>query len=177
MHAFKNFPITQEVDDVVNDIATIFRRTIKQTAILKSLQEEFGCQELKISHIHKIRWLSRANVLHKVCESYEPLLVFLKEQNVSLYTKISNFQFVCIIHLMADILDKLATLSKTFQNDYVDVSAVFSVIEVEIRVLTELFIDVPEVNVNVSLYDCFGYDIIPEDGKLAALLEDPISDL
>ena len=165
--------MAQEVDDVVNDIATIFSRSAKQNAILKSLEEEFGCQELKMSHIHKIRWLSRANVLHKVCETYEPLLILVKQHNASLYVKMSNFQFVYTIHFIADILEKLASLSKTFQSDYVDVSTMFSLIKAEISVLIELFLDVPEVDVNASFYDGLGYDIIldygSEEGKLAAL--------
>ena len=113
----------------MNDIATIFTKSAKQTAILRSLQEEMGCQDLKMSHIHKIRWLSRASGLHKVCESFEPLLIFLKVHKPTLYEKLSNFQMVYFIQSMLDILDRLVDLSEMFQCEYVDISSVFGLIE------------------------------------------------
>lgn len=74
---------------------------------------------------------------------------------------------------MANILDRLAALSKMFQCEYVDISSVFGLIEAEIYVLTEQFIDLPNVNVNSLVYGALRYFIIrdygPLDGNLATL--------
>ena len=92
--AIKKSPYAQHIDDVVNDIARIFSNTPLQTAALTSLHEEFGCQRLKMSKIFRIRWLRRATSLHKVCESYEPLLVYVQQNNPHLYAKLKDTKMI-----------------------------------------------------------------------------------
>ncbi|MCO5566285.1 hypothetical protein L7F22_019961 [Adiantum nelumboides] len=77
------------------------------------------------------------------------------------------------LHFMADILQRLATLSKIFQSTFNDVTVVTGLIEAEMRLITMQFVDVPVVDVNASILDRLEYPIIPDygprSGQLAAL--------
>ena len=53
---------------------------------------------LHLSRIHKVRWLSRASTMHKMCESFEPLLVFLKEHNANVEQAKKTFSLLSDAH-------------------------------------------------------------------------------
>ncbi|MCO5590901.1 hypothetical protein L7F22_044876 [Adiantum nelumboides] len=171
--AVKNSTYALYIDQVVNEVVAVFSKTAAKSAMLETLEAEFGCAILHLSRIHKIRWLSRASAMHKICECFEPLLVFLKEHNAAVFEKVSNFCFMYSIHFMADILERLAILSQIFQSTFVDITAVVSLIEAEIRLIQMQFIDVPIVDVNAATMDREEYHIIPDygpsGGQLAAL--------
>ncbi|MCO5565150.1 hypothetical protein L7F22_018823 [Adiantum nelumboides] len=128
---------------------------------------------LQMSRIHKVRWLSRSMCVHKVCESLEALLIFLKEHNSSLFDKVKDFHFVYSLHFMADILQRLAMLSKIFQSTFVDITVVVGLIEAEMRLITSQFMEVPIVDVNAFVLDGLDYPMIPNygprNGQLGAL--------
>ena len=71
---------------------------------------------------------------------------------------------------MADILEKLATLNKTFQSDYLDVSTMFNLLKAEVSVFIEMFIDMSDVDVNAMVCDGLGFDIIPNYGPIDSML-------
>ncbi|MCO5557243.1 hypothetical protein L7F22_010804, partial [Adiantum nelumboides] len=171
--AVRHSPYAQTIDQFVNEIASTFSKSSIRSAELVELESEFGCAVLQMSRIHKVHWLSRSLCVHKVCESLEPLLVFLKEHNSSLFDKVKDFQFVYSLHFMSDIFQRLSILSKIFQSTFVDITIVVGLIEVEIRLITTQFIDMPIVDVNAFLFDGLDYPIIPDygphHGQLAAL--------
>ncbi|MCO5561009.1 hypothetical protein L7F22_014630 [Adiantum nelumboides] len=168
--AVKDSPYAQEIDHLINDIAATFSRSAQRSHQLKDLEMEFGCAELRMSRIHAIRWLSRAMAMNKVVESLEPLLVFLESHNVNLHSKLKEFQLIYSIHFMADILDRLAILSKTFQSSFVDIALVVGIVEAEIRFIRMHFIEDPHVELNSLIYDSRGYHIIPDYGPLGGQL-------
>ncbi|MCO5546743.1 hypothetical protein L7F22_000179 [Adiantum nelumboides] len=163
--AVKGIAYAQLIDQVVNEIASTFSKSSNKSAKLAELEREFGCVVLHMSHIDKVWWLSRALCIHKVCEfQLEPLLIFLKEHNSTLFDKVRDFQFMYNLHFMADILQRLATLSKIFQSTIVDVTIVIGLIKAEMRLITMQFVDVPVVDVNASILDRLEYPIIPDYG-------------
>ncbi|MCO5594402.1 hypothetical protein L7F22_048432 [Adiantum nelumboides] len=173
LHESASNAYAQYIDQIVNEIASTFSKSSIRSAKLADLEAEFGCAMLQMSRIHKVRWLSRSMCVHKVCESLEALLVFLKEKKSSLFDKVKDFQFVYSLHFMADILQRLAMLSKIFQNAFVDITAVVGLIEAEMRLITSQFIEVPIVDVNAFVLDGLDYPMIPDygprNGQLAAL--------
>ncbi|MCO5612944.1 hypothetical protein L7F22_067217 [Adiantum nelumboides] len=160
--AVKDSSVAQELDACMNAIASLVSKSSLRTSKLESLQRDFGCAVLHMSRIHKVRWLSRHQVIHKVCESFEALLEFIKDENATFFATISKFSFIYNIHFMADVLERLAILSKIFQDTYVDVTAVVGLIEVKILALEQLFIEEPQVDVNASTMDRHEYMIIPD---------------
>ncbi|MCO5555387.1 hypothetical protein L7F22_008933 [Adiantum nelumboides] len=124
----KGSAYVQLIDQVVNKIASTFSKSSNKSAKLAELEREFGCVVLHMSRIHKVQWLRRALCIHKVCESLEPLLIFLKEHNSTLFDKVCDFQFMYSLHFMADILQRLATLSKIFQSTFVGITVVIGLL-------------------------------------------------
>ncbi|MCO5547158.1 hypothetical protein L7F22_000601 [Adiantum nelumboides] len=84
--------------------------------------------------------------------------------------KLKEFQLIYSIHFMADILDRLAILSKTFQSSFVDIASVVGIVEAEIRFIRMHFIEDPHVELNSLIYDSRGYHIIPDYGPLGGQL-------
>ncbi|MCO5565151.1 hypothetical protein L7F22_018824 [Adiantum nelumboides] len=171
--AVKEFPIAQELDACMNSLASLFSRSALRTKALENLQVELNGSVLHLTRIHAVRWLSRQIVVKKVCESLEAILTYTKTENATLFEKLANFQFMYNLHFMSDVLDRLGMLSKVFQSDFVDVSAVASFIDLEIRALEMFFIEDPVVDINASTHDRYSYHIIPGygpiDGQLHAL--------
>ncbi|MCO5554722.1 hypothetical protein L7F22_008256 [Adiantum nelumboides] len=173
--AVKEFQVAQDIDTCMNSIASIFSRSSCKSKVLESLQVEFNGTILHLSRIHNVRWLSRQSVVKKVCDSYEAILAYTKAENVTLFNKLANFEFMYNLHFLSDVLDRLGMLSRVFQYDFVDVTAVASFIDTEIRALEMFFIDEPIVDMNASTHDRCSFHIIPGygslDGQLHALRE------
>ncbi|MCO5556716.1 hypothetical protein L7F22_010267 [Adiantum nelumboides] len=159
--AVKEFQVAQDIDTCMNSIASIFSRSSCKSKVLESLQVEFNGTILHLSRIHNVRWLSRQSVVKKVCDSYEAILAYTKAENVTLFNKLANFEFMYNLHFLFDVLDRLGMLSRVFQYDFVDVTAVASFIDMEIRALEMFFIDDPIVDMNASTHDRCSFHIIP----------------
>ncbi|MCO5575626.1 hypothetical protein L7F22_029428 [Adiantum nelumboides] len=135
-----DFPFAKYVDSTLNEVATLFRKSVARLEKLRSLQEEFDLPFLKLEKIHAIRWLSRHKVLLKTCEMLEPLLQYFKAQNPSIFYKISSFAFVYVIHYLADLFSHLTCPSKIFQCNYVDVTTIPGIVDAEIVAMENEFI-------------------------------------
>ncbi|MCO5546617.1 hypothetical protein L7F22_000047 [Adiantum nelumboides] len=164
------FPYAKYVDSTLNELATFFRTSVVRLEKLKALQQEFDLPFLKMEGIHAIRWLSRHKVLCKFCELIEPLLEFFKVENANIFSKISSFTFVYVVHFLGDLFSHLTSLSKIFQCAYVDVTTIPGIVEAEIGAMEMEFLMRPDLDLNALELDGHEYPIIPDYGPSKGLL-------
>lgn len=173
VNAVKKSDFARHVDEVVSFVASIFSRSSKRIEKLKVLEEEFDCSIVKLKKLHKIRWLSRQQVLSRFCDVLEPLLAYLQEEDQITFSKVANFKFIYSIHFLVDILGYMNFLSKMFQMEFVDVTTVSGLVESEVCTIQLEFIEDPIIDINSYQMDSRGYPIIPDygpkKGYLAAL--------
>jgi len=91
-------------------------------------------------------------------------------QAKSVLAKLSQFKFIYILYFLVDILHSLALLSKVFQNKFVDVTTIGSIVRSEIAQIKMMFI-VESTDLNASTFnEDIGYHVIPEYGPLGGQL-------
>ncbi|KAL3689532.1 hypothetical protein R1sor_015841 [Riccia sorocarpa] len=138
--------VSDEVDTILNSVSGYFSHSAKRKAALYSLQETLDDCRRSMKRYCKIRWLSRTAAVTTLCDSYESVLVFLRDKDDDvakcLFGKLRDFRMLYIIYFLADILSSIASLSKIFQKSNVDVSAVGALVsttctEIEMNYLLE----------------------------------------
>jgi hypothetical protein len=94
----------------------------------------------------------------------------LGKQLKSVSAKLKQFKYIYILYFLADILHSLVLLSKVFQNKFVDVTTIGSIVRTEIAQIRMLFIVEP-TDLNVATFnEDTGYHVIPEYGPLGGHL-------
>jgi len=113
-----------------------------------------------------------------LCDSLESVLIFFQDfadgkdlgQTKSVLAKLSQFKFIYIFYFLVDILHSLALLSKVFQNKFVDVTTIGSIVHSKIAQIRMMFI-VDSTNLNASTFnEDIWYHVIPEYGLLGGHL-------
>jgi len=66
-----------------------------------------------------------------------------KDEGTSLilYNKLRSVKMIYVIHFLADILHNLSLLCRVFENKFVDVSYIGSIIKIKITQIQMLFVD------------------------------------
>ncbi|MCO5549887.1 hypothetical protein L7F22_003361 [Adiantum nelumboides] len=160
----KKIPYARQIDTLVNGIANYFSSSSKRMEHLQDLQEELDCDVVKMQRVFEIRWLSRHACLSKVCKSMDALLVALAKEKEDLYKMLSTFECMYAIHFLADILEKMSVLSKRFQKDYVDVTAIHGIVQSTIMCIKDEYLEERVLDLNASQKGVGDYPIMPEYG-------------
>ncbi|KAI5081842.1 hypothetical protein GOP47_0001585 [Adiantum capillus-veneris] len=132
---------------------------------LKEIQEELDCEVVKMQRIFEIRWLSRHACVAKICRSLDALLVILSQERQDLYGMLSNFECIYALHFIADILGKISDLSRRFQKDYVDVTAIHGIVQSTILCIRDEYLEERNVDLNASQRGVGDYPIMPDYGS------------
>ncbi|MCO5578403.1 hypothetical protein L7F22_032244 [Adiantum nelumboides] len=159
----KKMDYSKALEKLVNSIASYFNASGKRLEELRILQEDLACPIPKLEHTFDVRWLSRSSAISKVCTSLDAILVETKENAPSIYAKLSKFQCIYCFHFLADILKGMAIVSKLFQKPFVDVTTVHGIIQKEIKLIRQYYIDSPEVDCNALTFDVDDRDIFGAD--------------
>lgn len=133
-------PMSQQVDKLVNDIAAVFAKSAKKLWELRELQEELVDPLLRPTQIMTVRCLSRRDCIVKLVRCLPALLGFLSTEDRRLYDQLRSYQILHALHILADLTNRLAVLSKTFQADSVDLCAIEGLVEGTKVDLTEAFL-------------------------------------
>ena len=174
-----------EIDNMVNLLAEMFKRSGKKKSALSILQKELNDAQKSLRRSHKIRWLSRYQAISTLCDSLELVLVFLRDYPRSkdevttplLYIKLRTFKYIYVLYFLADLLHSLSVLSKVFQYKYVNVTTIGSLIKTQIESIRMLYVvDSTHLNKDTSNIDV-GYHIIPQYGPLGGYLQRLSSEL
>ncbi|MCO5596978.1 hypothetical protein L7F22_051049 [Adiantum nelumboides] len=161
----KSMDACKKLDKLVNSLATFYNGSSKRLKELQEMQEDLACPILRLQHTYDIRWLSRYNALNALCLSFDAILKLSRKDNLPLFNEISNFQFIYSLFFMTDILKGLATLSKTFQRDHVDVTSVKSLVDNQISRIKEYYIEDPKLDCNALTHGVGGFEILQEYGS------------
>ena len=170
--------LSAEVDSLLNSISSFFNKSSKRKHALTALQEEFLDAKKTMKRYHKIRWLSRWHAVTTLCDSLESVLCYFQTvdnsdsaQAKEVLHKLGQFKFIYILFFLADILHSLAMLSKVFQNKFVDVSSIGSIIRSEIVQIRMLFI-VESCDLNAATFnEDTGFHLLPEYGPHGGYLK------
>ena len=114
--------MSSEIDNMVNLLAEMFKRSRKKKFALTTLQKELNDAQKSLQRFHKIRWLSRYQAIYTLCDSLELILVFLRDYPRSkdevttllLYFKLRTFKYIYVLYFLADLLYSLFIFSKIF---------------------------------------------------------------
>jgi hypothetical protein len=170
--------MSSEVDSMLNTLAGHLKKSCKRKTVVQALQNELHDAQKILKRYHKIRWLSRWQVVTTLCDSLESVIVYFGDALISrddgsaplLYAKLCEFKFIYILYFLANILKMLSTLSKIFQSKLVDISCIGSIVKTEMASIRMCFL-VDSCDLNQDTYNpSIGFHIIPEFGPPSGYL-------
>ena len=170
--------MSSKVDDLLNSVATHFKKSSKKKSCLLKLQKELFDSKPVFKRFIKIRWLSRWQAVTNLCDSLESILTYLKDTRKKknekefseLYEKLRDFKMLYCLHFLANILHCLSMLSKLFQAKFVDISSVGSIIRTEITQIRMLFLD-EQTDLNTVMFnEDTQYHVLPEFGPFGGYM-------
>ena len=135
--AADSIPYIKKYQQYVNTIYKYCHYLPKHWSKLKEMQAILQCAETKFKQTFHTRWLSFEGAVEAILVNLDPLMVALISDSESdstargLLTFISTFQFLATTHFLA----VLSRLSKTFQRQRVDFTAVSDGVESTVSAL------------------------------------------
>ncbi|XP_052797650.1 E3 SUMO-protein ligase KIAA1586-like [Mya arenaria] len=121
-------PYLVKVQEILNSIYKYFHNSPKNTAMLEAIQTITPGQSGKFKEVFHTRWLSFHGSVEACIMNFSSVVaVFLEEKSgksLSLYKPITTYKFLYVLHFMADVLQPLAILSKSFQTKDIDFAEV-----------------------------------------------------
>ena len=142
----------------VNTIYKYFHYSFKHSNTLKRVQEILECAERKFQQVFHTRWLSFDGAVQAILTNLEALISALISDSATdptakgILTFITTFQFLASTHLLCDVQPTLTRLSKTFQCQCVDFSAIADTVQAAIGAI-EGFKHAPGPRLAVFLSD------------------------
>ncbi|CAI5516671.1 unnamed protein product [Closterium sp. Naga37s-1] len=113
--AAESLPVFNMIDNTVRAIAEHLGRSGPWHQRFKDLQEVFTETFLELQGIHTVRWLSRGDAIARFVAVLPAVITMLKEWNDKLYKVVTSFRFHFLLFFLADVLDQMNVLSRTFQ--------------------------------------------------------------
>ncbi|CAI7844165.1 unnamed protein product, partial [Closterium sp. NIES-53] len=118
--AAEELPVFDMVDDLIRTVADLLGRSGLRHARFMDLQEVITETSLEVQGIHSVRWLSRGDAVHRLVAVLPAVIVLLKELNSKMYKLASSYRFHFFLYFLADVLEQLNILNKTFQHKQLD---------------------------------------------------------
>ncbi|CAI5511304.1 unnamed protein product [Closterium sp. Naga37s-1] len=113
--AAEELPVFDMVDDLIRAVADLLGRSGPRHARFMDMQEVITETSLEVQGIHSVRWLSRGDAVHRLVAVFPAVIVLLKELNSKMYKLASSYRFHFFLYFLADVLEQLNILNKTFQ--------------------------------------------------------------
>ncbi|CAI5503719.1 unnamed protein product [Closterium sp. Naga37s-1] len=89
------------------------------------LQEVFTQTNLELQGINDVRWLSRGDAVCQLLAVLPGVVVMVHELgNKPMYQMVTSYRFQFMLRFLADVLEQLNVLSKTFQHRQIDLLAI-----------------------------------------------------
>ena len=139
--AADGIPYIKKYQQYINTIYKYYHYSPKHWSKLKEMQIILQCAETKFKQTFHTRWLSFEGAVEAILDNLDPLMAALISDSESdptakgLLTFISTFRFLATTHFLADVLAVLSRLSKTFQRQCVDFTAVSDGVESSVAAL------------------------------------------
>ncbi|CAI5501993.1 unnamed protein product [Closterium sp. Naga37s-1] len=96
---------------------------------------------LEVQGIHTVRWLSRGDVVRRLCKVLGVCIVLLYENNHKAYELVTSFRFQFCLIFLADILADMNDLNHCFQKRELDVTEISKTIDNTTADLTHRYLE------------------------------------
>jgi hypothetical protein len=132
---FNFFPEMKRISVFLFEIFAFFKKSSCRIGTLHEKEDENYLDDLSLIKPITVRWLSHSKAINRLIEILIPILETLDEyQNdttlaVGLLETIKIPKIIMTIHFLADMLDILTILNKTFQNKLMMISNIDGVIK------------------------------------------------
>ena len=154
--AVDNIPAFKEFESSLRAIYAYVSSSSKRKELLTQLQEDLDDDTFHMLKTRDVRWLSRARVIRNVRRSLPALLDFFFQEGydtsvdgslnvtsqiaASLFKQLTSIKWLSCLYLLANVLEKFATVSLAFQYTNLEVFDVEQKITALKATLTEYFI-------------------------------------
>ncbi|CAI5490010.1 unnamed protein product [Closterium sp. Naga37s-1] len=118
--AAEALPVFNMVDDLIRVVSDLLGRSGPKHQRFMDLQELFTETILEVQGIHTVRWLSRGDALLRILAVWPAVIVFLKEFHSAMFLLATSYRFHFFMYFLADVLEQLNFLNKTFQQRQLD---------------------------------------------------------
>lgn len=139
--AADSVPYLKQYQQYVNTIYKYYHYSPKHSTTLQNMQVILQSAEKKFHQVFHTRWLSLDRAVQAILDNLDPLISALISDSDNDPTAkgilkfITTFQFLATTHFLADALPVLSQLSKRFQRQCVDFTAVSEGVQVTISAL------------------------------------------
>ncbi|CAI5501958.1 unnamed protein product [Closterium sp. Naga37s-1] len=96
---------------------------------------------LELQGIHQVRWLSRGDAVLRLVTVFPAIIVMLYEWDETLYELATSYRFHFLLYFLADVLEQLNILNKSFQQRELDIAGVHAQIRRTISYLETRYVD------------------------------------
>ncbi|CAI7738900.1 unnamed protein product, partial [Closterium sp. NIES-53] len=103
------------VDDLIRVTADLLGRSAPKHQRFMDLQQLFTETSLEVRGIHQVRWLSRGEAILRILAVWPTAMIFLKEYHSAMYLLATSYRFHLFMYFLADVLEQLNLLNKSFQ--------------------------------------------------------------
>ncbi|CAI5508324.1 unnamed protein product [Closterium sp. Naga37s-1] len=139
--AAEELPVFDMVDDLIRAVADLLGRSGPRHARFMDLQEVITETSLEVQGIHSVRWLSRGDAVRRLVAVLPAVIVLLKELNSKMYKLASSYRFHFFLYFLADVLEQLNILNKTFQQKQLDLVSLHAQIKRTTRHIESRYVD------------------------------------
>ncbi|CAI5516876.1 unnamed protein product [Closterium sp. Naga37s-1] len=123
--AAESLPEFGMVDSFIRWLSTYLGSTGPWHQRFLDLQEVFTQTNLELQGINDVRWLSRGDAVCRLLAVLPGVIVMVHELgNKPMYQMVTSYRFQFMLRFLADVLEQLNVLSKTFQHRQIDLLAV-----------------------------------------------------
>lgn len=139
--AADSVPYLKQYQQYVNTIYKYYHYSPKHSSTLKEMQAILHSAEMKFKQVFHTRWLSFDGAVEALLVNLECLISALISDCDTdptargILTFVTTFKFLATTHLLADVLPVISRLSKRFQRQCIDFSAVSDGIDTTVAAL------------------------------------------
>ena len=118
---WKEIKLMRDIDTFMRTVYTIFSRSSVKRHESKEIVEASENEAIAFRPLSEVRWLSRHFALQAIIRNYEGLISYFEkdtsnDQNVNYCrNKLTNGTFKVALHVLADVLEEMASLCKILQ--------------------------------------------------------------
>ncbi|CAI5519614.1 unnamed protein product [Closterium sp. Naga37s-1] len=129
------------VDNLIRALAEHLGRSSPWHQRFHALQEVFTASNLELQGIHSVRWLSKGDAVLRLVYVSPAVIVMLSEYDLQMHELATSYRFHFLLFFIADVLEQLNVLNKTFQQHELDYAVVHAQIRRTTSYLESRYVD------------------------------------
>ncbi|CAI7887058.1 unnamed protein product [Closterium sp. NIES-54] len=139
--AAEALPVFDMVDDLIRVTADLLGRSAPKHQRFMDLQQLFTETSLEAQGIHQVRWLSRGEAMLCILAVWPAVVIFQKDYHSAMYLLATSYRFHFFMYFLADVLEQLNLLNKSFQQRQLDLISLHAQIKRTTSHLESRYVD------------------------------------